>query len=85
MIWFFKKVSEDENIIIIGYSFQEDTCDGRIIYNKKTHEKTLAKVYLVKNYDEEFSLFVGEKAFQYLNRLVRKNMITEKPITISIG
>lgn len=85
MMWFFKKISEDDKVVNIGYSYLEDTCDGLIIYNKKTHEKTLSKVYLVKNYDEDFSLYVGKKAFRFLDRLIANNMIKNTPIQIATG
>ncbi len=86
MVWTLKKIAENENTITIGYSYENNrSCDGIIIYDKKTHENSLKKISPVQGENTDFSRFVGEKAFQFIHGLLRDKKLTEKPYVIYTG
>lgn len=40
-----KLIEENENEMIIGYSWESDkTCDGRLVFNKHTKEMSVEKI-----------------------------------------
>lgn len=86
MIWTLKKISEDDKVINIGYSYEKNhSCDGLIVYDKKANTMKLVKVSPVPGEDEEFAKFAGKRAFQFAFSLMYKNMLTEKPYTVVTG
>lgn len=86
MIWTLKKISEDDKVINIGYSYEDNySCDGLIVYDKKANTMELVKVSPVPGKDERYAKFVGKRAFQFAFSLMYKNMLTEKPYTVVTG
>ena len=86
MIWTLKKISEDDKVINIGYSYEDNySCDGLIVYDKKTDTMKLVKVSPVPGENDGFAKFVGEKAFYFARGLLNENKLTEKPYTVVTG
>lgn len=80
MCWYFKKNNETPTEIEIGYSFEKnDTCDGVILYNKESMQNT------VKQLSQGSVLFNAERGFQFIHRLIREGLLTEKVFNVRTG
>ena len=80
MRWVFKKNSENQNVIEIGYSYgTDDSCDGVITYDKSKEELKL------KRLSESASELKSERAFQYIYGLLDDNELTYKKYIVCTG
>jgi len=80
MLWYVKKQTEDDNNILINYSYEENkNCDGLLKYNKKSDEIIIEK--MSQGADE----FATKWLFQHIYRLIDKNELTQNKRIIAIG
>lgn len=80
MNWYFKKMSETEDIIEIGFSYGvNETCDGILLYDKKTLMPTV-----VKN-SEGPNEYANRKCGQFVHHLVRDNKLSEQVVRVCSG
>lgn len=80
MNWHFKKNSETDEIIEVGYSYEKNNaCDGVIVYNKSTREPSL-KVLSVGS-----SAATAQRAFQFVCSLIKNNCLTENVFNVRTG
>nr|DAW47692.1 MAG TPA: hypothetical protein [Caudoviricetes sp.] len=80
MRWVFKKNTENDNIIEIGYSHNNDDCDGIIIYDKKL------QILNIKKYSDGCDEYDSKRAFQFIYGLLEEdNVLTFKKHIICTG
>lgn len=80
MDWYVKKKEEDDNIIKIGYSHGENhSCDGLIVYDKKTD------TFEVKTLSKGCHEHTAKKTVQFLWDLVGTPKLCEKVFHICTG
>ena len=80
MRWYVEKRSENENKILINYSYEKnDSCDGLLAFDKPTKEISIEKL---SDGADDFST---RWLFQHIYRLVKNNELTEKRRVVAIG
>jgi hypothetical protein len=81
MNWWYKKLYEDEKIIRVAYSYEENqSCDGILVYNKETKAITVEK--MSDGADE----FDTGRAKQHLYGCIRDNLLSfDKVRRVAIG
>lgn len=80
MNWHFKKNSEINGIIEVGYSFeQNETCDGIIIYEKSS------KKPVIKKLSNGSSLGVAQRGSRFLHCLIGEDKLTERVFNVRTG
>jgi hypothetical protein len=77
--WTVVKNSENSSVIIIGYSYITDECDGIIEYNKSN--ETFSVIKRANGCDD----FDTKRLFQFLFGLIEDEKLSEKKYNIVIG
>jgi len=80
MRWYVKKQSENNDNILINYSYEKnDTCDGLLKYNKISDKITIEK--MSDGADE----FATKRLFSHIYGLLDKNQLNEKRYMVATG
>jgi len=75
-----KLLEENDKTMLIGYSWQsDDTCDGRLKYDKTTKEMKLEKLSISADKDDT-SYFICP-----LRSRIRKGMVVGKRYMVATG
>ena len=80
MRWYIKKQTENNESILINYSYEKnDTCDGLLKYDKISEKITIERI---SNGADEFAT---RWLFSHIYGLLGKKELTEKKHMIAIG
>ena len=79
MVWFVKLLLENENILLIAYSYNTDDLDGRIEYNKTKEE------FFIKKQSTTADEYDSKKTIQFLWNLIGTDKLSEEPYRICTG
>ena len=80
MRWYVQKQEENNDNILINYSYEtNDTCDGLLKYDKYSNKITIEKISA--GADE----FATKWLFSHIYRLMNENQLNEKRYMVAIG
>ncbi|MDR0852911.1 MAG: hypothetical protein LBN34_00890 [Clostridiales Family XIII bacterium] len=80
MLWMIKKISENDDEIIVGYNPGSDKrFDGRIVYNRKEQETHLESLA------EGSNEFDGKKCAGHTRTKILKGLLKDEPVMIALG
>jgi len=80
MRWYVKKQSENNDDILINYSYEKnDTCDGLLKYNKVSDKITIEKI------SDGADEFATKWLFSHIYGLLDKNELNGQRHMVAIG